>query len=188
MVWPLPMEGLSKSWMWPEFCQDHLNALAGGDEIAEEDIFTARVDKEEVREDKGGDSPALSSLSSPRVVEGADDEQDVPVVPVPAEGSNPEGLPVAAVENDSDQSSSASELEGILPPGMCLGPSAGLCKAKRPISFSIARQLDGLHLGAEIAPLFKRPQEWEGLDPIASMTICQRCPGRMLRGLYSSYQ
>lgn len=119
---------------------------------------------------------------------------NVPVVLVPAEGSNPEGLPVAAVENDSDQSSSASdntasgwELEGILPPGMCLGPSAGLCKAKRPISFSIARQLDGLHLGAEIAPLFKRPQEWEGLD-IASMTICQRCPGRMLRGLYSSYQ
>lgn len=110
----------------------------------------------------------MSSLSSPRVVEGADDGQDVPVVPVPAEGSNREGLPVAAVENDSDQSSSASdktasgsELEGILPPGMCLGPSAGLRKAKRPISFSIARQLDGLHLGAEIAPLFKRPQEWE---------------------------
>lgn len=77
MVWPLRMEGLltPKSWMWPEFCQDHLNALAGGDEIAEEDIFTARVDKEEVREDKGGDSPALSSLSSPRVVEGADDER-----------------------------------------------------------------------------------------------------------------
>lgn len=65
----LTQDGLltPKSWMWPEFWQDHLNTPEGGDEIAEEDIFTAPVDKAEVIDDKGGASPALSSLSSPRV-------------------------------------------------------------------------------------------------------------------------
>eukprot|EP00434_Breviolum_minutum_P027782 symbB.v1.2.024570.t1/scaffold2273.1/size83577/1 len=43
----LTQDGLltPKSWMWPEFCQDHLNAPEGGDEIAEEEIFTAPVNK-----------------------------------------------------------------------------------------------------------------------------------------------
>ena len=75
----LTQDGLltPKSWMWPEFCQDHLNAPEGGDEIAEEEIFTAPVNKVEVIDDEGGASPAESSLSSPRVVDGAEEAQDV---------------------------------------------------------------------------------------------------------------
>ena len=132
----LTSEGLlaPKSWTWPELCEDHQRMPVGEETLPVEDMFT----KEQAVDSHEPGSPESSSWSSPRVVDGKEEQQEATQPPDEEKPPAPEALPVAAQDSESDISSSASdktasgsELEGILPPGDVSGTIRWFVQGKK---------------------------------------------------------
>ena len=162
----------------------------GEETLPVEDIFT----KEQAVDSHEPGSPASSSWSSPRVVDGKEEQQDATQPPDEEKPPAPEALPVAAQDSESDISSSASdktasgsELEGILPPGDVSGTIRWFVQGKKAHIVQHCETAGQLIPWCRDSPFVQEAsRSGDGLDPIASMPICQRCLGRMPRALYAA--
>ena len=188
----LTSEGLlaPKSWTWPELCEDHQRLPVGEETLPVEDIFT----KDQAVAGKEPASPESSSWSSPRVVDGKEEQPTSSQPPGEARPPAPDALPVAARESESDISSSASdktasgsELEGILPPGDVSGTIRWFVQGKKAHIVQHGEAAGQLIPWCRDSPFVQEAsRSGDGLDPIASMQICQRCLGRMPRAMYAA--
>ena len=188
----LTSEGLlaPKSWTWPELCEDHQRLPVGEETLPVEDIFT----KDQAVAGKEPASPEFLSWSSPRVVDGKEEQPTSSQPPGEARPPAPDALPVAARESESDISSSASdktasgsELEGILPPGDVSGTIRWFVQGKKAHIVQHGEAAGQLIPWCRDSPFVQEAsRSGDGLDPIASMQICQRCLGRMPRAMYAA--
>ena len=139
-------------------------------------------------------SPASSSLSSPREV--VDDcpepgsgaapvemAADLPVVSPPKEDEDESDLSSSA----SDVSGSGSELDGVLPPSDATSTMRWFQQGRK-IHITQGEESEGRVVPwCRDVPFTQEPSRvGEGLAPVGQQTLCQRCLSRMPRALYAA--